>query len=898
MNYGKRGIKHKKKSLNSTSKKVGSKFSVASIKIVFILAIAIIVGGSCLAFGAVSGIIASAPDINTIDVSPDGFASKIYDNQGNEIQALATSGSNRISVDIENIPLILQHAFVAIEDERFYEHNGIDLKGIFRAGMRVLQTGRLSEGGSTLTQQLLKNNYFNAFNETNIEKIKRKLQEQYLSIKLETIMDKATIMENYLNTINLGNGYYGVQAAANGYFGKDVSELTISECAVIASITQTPSNLNPVRYPDNNRQRQTKVLENMRDQGYISEEEYQEALVDDVYGRIEGQEVNVTNNVYSYFVDTLIDQIIQDLMEQKGYTETQATNLIYRGGLKINSTQDIQMQEIADNVINDPGYYPESTECSLSTYSLAVKETDNTVNFYSHYGLLEYFKNKRGSDFTLTFRSKEDAQAYIDEYKESCLANGGTVVQESSNFTIQPQMAFSLIDQHTGEVKVLVGGRGDKSGSRTFNRATDSARQPGSSIKPIGAYGPALDVGAITLASTIDDAPYYYTGEDVHLVKNYTTGEYRGLLSVREALKISQNVPAVKVLTSITPQVGFNYLTKFGLSTIVSPKEAINGNHDVVQSMALGGLTRGVKNIDICAAYAAIANEGTYIKPIYYTTVEDNDGNIILDNTTPETHDVLKKSTAWLLTDALQSVTSSGTGTSARLNSQPTAGKTGTTQTETDKWFCGYTPYYTGAIWLGYDDNSKMLSSAINHSKMWREIMEQIHNGLETGSFNRPDDIVSMEVCAQSGKLAVEGLCDSDPRGAQLKTEYFSRDNVPTETCDIHVKVTLCEDTDEIASTYCPHTVEKILIKKAAIVKSPTDEETPYTTWDQDYAITEEELSKVCTKHKTPTGSGNTNPTTQASTTTPTTPTSTNTNPTTRPSNTTATNPTKKPNED
>ncbi len=899
MNYGKRGIKHKKKLLNSTSKKVGSKFSVASIKIVFILAIAVIVGGSCLALGAVSGIIASAPDINTIDVSPDGFASKIYDNQGSEIQALATSGSNRISVDIENIPLILQHAFVAIEDERFYEHNGIDLKGIFRAAMKVLQTGRLSEGGSTLTQQLLKNNYFNAFNETDIEKIKRKLQEQYLAVKLETIMDKDTIMENYLNTINLGNGYYGVQAAANGYFGKDVSELTISECAVIASITQTPSNLNPVRYPDNNRQRQTRVLENMRNQGYISEEEYQEALADDVYGRIEGQEVNVTNNIYSYFVDTLIDQIIKDLMEQKGYTEAQATNLIYRGGLKINSTQDMWMQEIADNVINDPGYYPESTECSLSTYSLAVKETDNTVNFYSHYGLLEYFKNNRGSDFTLTFRSEEDAQTYIDEYKESCLANGGSVVQESSNFTIQPQMAFSLIDQHTGEVKVLVGGRGDKSGSRTFNRATDSARQPGSSIKPIGAYGPALDVGAITLASTFDDAPYYYTGEDVHLVKNYTTGEYRGLLSVRESLKISQNVPAVKALTLITPQVGFNYLTKFGLSTIVSPKEAINGNHDVVQSMALGGLTLGVKNIDICAAYATIANEGTYIKPIYYTTVEDNEGNIILDNTTPETHEVLKKSTAWLLTDVLQSVTSSGTGTAARLSSQPTAGKTGTTQTETDKWFCGYTPYYTGAIWLGYDDNSKMLSGAINHNRMWREIMEQIHDGLETGSFNRPDDIVSMGVCAQSGKLPVEGLCDSDPRGGQLKTEYFSRDNVPTETCDIHVKVTLCEDSDEIASTYCPHTVEKVFIKKAAIVKSPTAEETPYKTWDQEYAITEEELSKVCTKHKTPTGTTNTNtnPTTQASTTTPTG--ATNTEPTTRPSNTiTAANPTKKPDED
>ena len=885
MNYGKRGIKRKKKLLVSTSKKLGSKFRIANIKIAFILVIAVVVGGSCLAFGAVSGIIASAPEIDTIDVSPDGFASKIYDNQGNEIQALATSGSNRIPVDIENIPLTLQHAFVAIEDERFYEHNGIDLKGIFRAGMKALTTGNLSEGGSTLTQQLLKNNYFNAFNETTIEKIKRKLQEQYLAVKLETIMDKDIIMENYLNTINLGNGYYGVQAAANGYFGKDVSELTISECAVIASITQRPSDLNPVRYPENNQQRQQKVLKNMFEQEYISQEEYQEALEDDVYGRIEGQEVNVSNNVYSYFVDTLIDEIIKDLMEQKGYTETQATNLIYRGGLTIHSTQDMGMQEIADTVINDPAYYPPSTECALATYSLPVKETDNTINYYSHYGLLDYFKNQRGSDFTLTFNSEEEAQEYIDEYKESCLANGGTVVQESSNFTIQPQMAFSLIDQHTGQVKVLVGGRGDKSGSRTFNRTTDSTRQPGSCIKPLADYGPALDIGAITLATTMDDAPYYYTGEDVHLVKNYNAGEYRGLMSIREALILSQNVPAVKVLTLITPQIGFNYLTKFGLSTLVSPKEAINGNHDVVQSMALGGLTRGLRNVDICAAYAAIANEGVYTKPIYYTTVEDHEGNVILDNTTPETHEVLKKSTAWLLTDALQSVTSRGTGAVARLNNQPTAGKTGTTQNETDKWFCGYTPYLTGAIWLGYDDNSKMLSGAINQIRIWKEIMQPIHDGFETGAFSQSDDIVSMEVCAQSGKLAVPGLCDNDPRGSQLKTEYFSKDNVPTETCDVHVQVTLCEDSNEVASTNCPHTVKKVMIKKAAIVKDPNGEETTYTTWDKEYAITEEELSKVCTKHKLSTGSNtNTNPTKQANTTTPTT-----TAPTTAPANTTNT---------
>ena len=240
-------------------------------------------------------------------------------------------------------------------------------------------------------------------------------------------------------------------------------------------------------------------------------------------------------------------------------------------------------------------------------------------------------------------------------------ANGETVVAESLHYVIQPQLSFSLMDQHTGYVKVLVGGRGEKSGNRTLNRATDSPRQPGSSIKPLAAYGPALDTGAITLASAIDDSPYYYSSGQ--LVKNFTAGEYRGLMTVREAIYRSQNVPAVKVLTLITPQVGFNYLEKFGISTLVSPQKAINGSHDIVQPLALGGMTLGVTNIDMTAAYAAIANHGTYTKPVYYTAVYDYKGNLLLDNSSSETHTVLKEQTAWLLTSALESVITQGTGT-------------------------------------------------------------------------------------------------------------------------------------------------------------------------------------------------------------------------------------------
>lgn len=891
MNYGKKGIIQKKKKLNSSHTKMETKLGVTAIKLLFIVAIAFIVAGSCLALGAAQGIITSAPDVSTIDVSPEGYATKIYDNNGNEIQSLSTTGSNRIFVDIDDIPLQLQNAFVAIEDERFYEHNGIDIKGILRAGTVFLTTGRLSEGASTITQQLLKNNVFKAYNETTIEKIKRKIQEQYLAVKLETVMDKKTILGNYLNTINLGNGYYGVQTAAQGYFGKDVSELTLSECAVIASITQSPAGLNPIKYPTENQKRQLKVLKNMLDQGYISQEEYDEAVSDDVYARIQDRDIQVADSTYSYFVDATIDQLIEDLVNQKGYTEEQATNMIYKGGLQVYTTQDMAMQEIADRIINDPDYYPSNTELSIS-YSLAIKDTSGTVNYYSHYGLLDYFKKEKGmSNFTLIFDSEEDAQVYIDEYKNALLENGGEVVQESVSYIIQPQMSFTLMDQHTGYVKVIVGGRGEKSGNRTLNRAVDTTRQPGSSIKPLADYGPALDIGAITLATAIDDAPYYYSGEDGRLVKNYFEGEYRGLMSVRTALKLSQNVPAVKVLTQITPQVGFNYLLKFGFTTLISPKEAVNGNHDVVQSLALGGLTYGVHNIEMCAAYAAIANEGVYTKPVYYTQVKDKDGNVILDNTTPQTHTVLKKSTAWLLTNALESVTANGTAEAAQLNNQPTAGKTGTTQNVTDKWFCGYTPYYTAAIWLGYDDNSKELSGYIDHRRMWRTIMQEIHDNLETGSFEKPDDIVETTVCSQSGKLPVEGLCDQDPRGSQLTTEYFSKDNNPTEQCDVHIKVTICDDTGEIASANCPHKTTKIMIKKAEIVSNPSGEdETTYTTWDQEYSITEEQLSKVCSVHK---GSGNSTQTIEPTTQNPdetTAPTQTQTQTRSSSSNTSALN--------
>lgn len=854
MNYGKESVSAKKKLMSSTAPKVVTKTGVTVFKILLLVFIAVIVTGSCVVLGMVTGIIDSAPDITSVDVSPTGYATRILDCNGEETARLIEEGSNRIYVSIDKIPLDLQHAFIAIEDERFYEHNGIDIRGILRAGVKTLEVGGLSQGASTITQQLLKNNVFEAYNESTIEKIKRKIQEQYLALKLETYMDKPKILENYLNTINLGHGYLGVQSAANGYFGKDVSELTLPECAVIASITKNPYYLDPIRYPDDNRERMETVLEKMYEQGYIDKTEYEEALADDVYARISEYDITsgeTDTTINSYFTDALITELLDDLQETYGYTSTQAYNLIYSGGLTIYSTQDSAMQKIADDVFADPKYYPANVQYSFSYY-LTVKKADGSTKNYSHVTLQNYYK-KDYVDYKITYNSKEEALAAIDAYKAVVIEEGDTVLGERLNYTLQPQISFTLMDQYTGQVKVIVGGRGEKTGNRVMNRATETVRQPGSAIKPLAVYGPALDTNAITLATAWDDAPYYYAGSNPKLVTNYEK-TYLGLMSSRFALYKSRNVPAVKCLTLITPSLGFSYLEKLGFTTIVSPSNAINRHHDVIQAMALGGITKGLINMEMTAAYAAIFNGGVYTKPSYYTKVLDHDGNVILDNSEPDTTRVFKATTCYLLIDAMRDAVDLGSALGAKFDGMDIAGKTGTTQSNGDIWFCGATPYYIANIWVGYDDNSE-LPGNVDRFAFWKAIMEQIHADLPEKEFEQPEGIVRMAVCSQSGLLPVEGLCDCDPRGSQIVYEYFAEDNMPTEYCTTHVSVTICDDTGEVASPFCTHTSEKIYIQKPDSDTILPEDSGKYPVADAPYTITNEMLSSLCSLHWNSSGS-------------------------------------------
>ena len=783
MNYGKKSTAKKRTALISRSSMMGKRARVSFIRVLFVSLIALCIAVTCLGVGSFRGVIDTAPDVDDIDIMPLGYATFLYDDAGNQIRKLAAPDSNRLPVTLDQIPVDLQHAVVAIEDERFYEHNGIDVKGILRAGMKALTTGDFSEGASTITQQLLKNNVFTNWTSesTQLERFTRKIQEQYLAVQVEKKTDKDTILENYLNTINLGAGSYGVQAAARQYFDKDVWDLNLSECATLAGITQNPTKFNPIINPDSNRKRRKEVLQHMLDQNYITQDQYDETLADDVYSRIQAaQEKNSSteNTVYTYFEDELTDQIINDLMNIKGYTKKQATNLLYSGGLKVYTTQDSKIQNILDEEYADPSNYPDTVQYELD-YALTVTDPDGNQVNYSKEMLQLYFQNEN-PDFDLLFDSPEDGQTYVDKYKASILANGSKVLAERVNFAPQPQSSMSVIDQHTGYVKALIGGRGEKTASLTLNRATDTTRQPGSTFKIVSTYAPALNEKGMTLATTFEDEPYEYPdGSPV----NNATRSYNGTTTIRTAIQNSINVVAVKCLEKVTPELGLKYLDNFGFTTLAHGTEAdkdANGNvwSDANLATALGGITRGVTNVELCASYAAIANNGNYIKPIYYTKILDHNGNVLIENTAAE-RSVIKESTAFLLTSAMEDVVKQGTGTACQLDNMPVAGKTGTTEAYNDLWFVGYTPYYTCAVWSGYDNNEKLPDYARNfHKALWKKVMTRIHEGLPSKEFEKPASVEKLSVCEETGLL---------PRaGCPVITEYFDVGTMPTEYCDQH----------------------------------------------------------------------------------------------------------------
>ncbi len=670
MNFSPSEVEKRINRLQSPASHRLNKTKLITIRILLIGFLFLLCFGCSMLLGAFQSTIAAAPDLDSIQIAPSGYTTTLLDTDGKTIQTLVGKDANRQYVTLDQIPVNLQNAFIAIEDERFYSHHGVDFQGILRAfALGLANGGHFSQGASTLTQQLLKNQVFEGGEEkTILGRFQRKIQEQYLAIQLEKHYSKQQILEYYLNTINLGQNTLGVQAASKRYFNKSVSDLSLSECAVLAGITQNPSAYNPITHASANSKKRTTVLTYMKEQGYITSNDYNTAINDDVYSRIQtvNQKTRSVSTTTSYFTDALIQQVIKDLKQKLGYTETQAYNALYSRGLKIQTTQDSSMQKICDSVINNKKYYPAGSSYQL-TYQLTIQKADGSQKNYDINSLKQFVKKHYKKKITSYFKKKSTGKKYIKAFKKSIVTKQDHILAENVEFVLQPQVSFVLIDQHTGNVKAICGGRGTKAGSRTFNRATDSTRQPGSTFKVLAAYVPALDTAGMTLATVQDDAKYYYPGTK-KLVKNWYSTGYRGLSSIRQGIKYSMNVVAVKTLEEVTPKIGYDYLQNLGFTTLVDNYTDSSGNTytDIALPLALGGLTKGVTNLELTNGFASIANGGTHYKTSFYTKIYDHDGNLLLENDN-EGQQVMKESTAWLLTNAMEDVIKSGTATKARF---------------------------------------------------------------------------------------------------------------------------------------------------------------------------------------------------------------------------------------
>ena len=634
---------------------------------------------------------------------------------------------NRELVDFEDIPKDLINATVAIEDETFWEHHGVNWRRTLY-GVLLMFTGQDIQGGSTITQQFIKN--FTGYDDVTV---KRKILEIFMALDFEKNYSKEQILEWYLNYIFLGENCYGVATAAENYFGKDLSELSLAECASLISITNNPSAYNPNRYLENNQYRARLVLGKMLELGDINQAQYDQAMaeVDDLASHLvqnsAENEEEAPTEIYNWYDEQLITDVINDLMEQYSYSEQIASDMVFSGGLRIYACVDQDIQSIVESVYSDR------------------------------------------SNLDLTSNSGQEIQS-----------------------------AIVIVDPE-GNIVALAGALGEKTTNRGWNYASRSQRQPGSSIKPLSVYAPAIESGLISPASVFDDYPVQVLGGSAWPLNNPQT--YRGLVTVADALRVSSNPAAVRVLQMLGFENSFNFMQD---SLHIDLEEGMEVNGEIKNDLgssqlALGGLTNGVRVIDMAAAYSVFPRDGLYIAPRTYSKVtrllEDGTEEVVLDNTSREPEAVLSSKTAYYINDMLKDVVTGGngaTGTAARLSNMTVAGKTGTTNSNNDKWFVGYTPYYTAAVWVGYSMPERISTSGNPAVNMWQKVMSQVHEGLENRDFTQPSgDLTTVQICRDSGLRASEA-CLNDPRGSRVQSMTLYTEDVPAETCSMHVSVEVC----------------------------------------------------------------------------------------------------------
>lgn len=894
----------------------------------------------CLVFALViivyvGSIVATAPKIETDNIySLMSQSSILYDDSGNIIDT-AHGGENRTIVEIKDIPKHTQNAFIALEDKTFQTHNGFNVIRIFGAIKDAVFNGGQISGTSTITQQLARNLYLE--DKMGERSLKRKITEAYYAIILERKLNKDEILEAYLNTINFGQ-CFGIQAAAQTYFSKDVEDLTIAESAALAAIPQYPQGYKLVTtcnksevnddtknlikisgdtaylWNDAGKDRMLTCLYLMHDQGYITDAQYEEAKETSIK-KIVKPNLDMMTSGSNYFADYAITQVINDLQEKAGYTYQQASDMVYSGGIQIYTTMDSQAQSVIDKEFNNNSNYPKAIGYSKDSNGNIKNPDDGSILLYkySNYinkdgqfvlkskefkknddGTLTIYAGKRLHLYNTTVNGKDDVSVefksmYIEEdgllysisggyvnipqdYKSKD-SKGNLVVSKqffddyptfftekdgklyTNQFTlnqkvIQPQSAMVIVDNKTGQIKAMSGGR-KTTGRMLYNRAI-IPNQPGSSIKPIAVYSAALQRSFelaekgetfpltktgfdkqgtdlwgdyITAASIVDDEPLKIEGR-TWPQNSYKS--YKGLYTFRTALQQSVNVCAVKILAQVGVDYSAELTEKFGISTLDKDGADLN-----LAALGMGGMTAGATPLDMASAYTVFANGGKRIPPTVYTKVTTRTGDLLLEpkKVDEEDTEVLDPGVAWIMRNILRTVVTEGIGDAAAISGVEVGGKTGTTDNEYDIWFCGFTPKYSAALWIGNDVNIKLSSYSVATARLWSRIMGQVEEA-DNGSYpKKPDNVIQVTIDTKSGLLA------TDASGSHTRKEYFTKGTEPTESDNMHQTVRVCKSSGYLATPSCPSTKEQSGIMR------------PYNPSDRVGDIGRELPHYYCNKH-------------------------------------------------
>ena len=720
---------------------------------------------------------------------------------GEEVELSSLHGmEDRVWVDLEDIPKQLQLAFISVEDNSFYTHQGVNWKRTI--GATINWTGMLNDftgGGSTITQQLIKN-----LTDDKDTSVKRKLREIMRALELEQKYEKDDILEMYLNTIYFGQGSYGVQQAAKTYFNKELDELTLAECASIAGIVKNPYGYDLKRFPEKNAERRAIVLGEMKKYGNISESQWKKALEEDVQAyKNSGEDDDSTGEEYqSYFVDAVYWAVKEDLQTKLGYSESMAEQLLLTGGLKIITTLDPEIQAKMDAVFLDEDNFPGG------------------------------------------------------------LGNDGTY----------PQASMVLMDPYTGHVKALYGGRGEKEGDLVLNRATQTHRSPGSAIKPITVYSPALEYDLVSPITVVDDAPKDFTvrGDGTGWPYNESR-TYSGRTTILNGIAKSYNTVAVDLVQKLGVDRSFNWATKnLGLELVSSMQKTLSDgsvktySDKDVSPLSMGSLTTGVTVLEMTAAYSAFVNEGQYTTPILYTKVYDADNKLLLDNT-PVTTVAMSTKTRDYMIQLLSGVVETGTGRKAAIDGIQVGGKTGTTSADNDRWFAGVTPYYVGVVWFGFDTPQSLQKFSTNPAlELWTRVMKDVLVEAEPAQFTMTTEMNKVSYCLDCGLLATD-LCSNDVRGTRVATAMVEASDVPKRNCTCHVSVNLCQASGSVANEFCPLEGQTTVSLLNYQRNYPSSE--PLNIGDQiyclPYELTEEQMAQglikpgpgtylVCTTHTEP----------------------------------------------